>query len=160
MAGRGDDFKHRTAKIDLVTGKPPMRDWHGRPCHVLEGATIEMFRRTKEAVLPNTSAQYWQVGHGNFSKTMKIAGVIEMEMRRHGGERQGRQTSHDRCDITDAWAGVEKQGPFPAADKIVPVDLMIFRLADREYALCNYLDRIPVVVPAHSSGKHQVRSAL
>ena len=65
-------------------------------------------------------------------KAMEIARVIEVKMRQHRRHRQiGEALDHGR-DVAQARPGVEQERAIPAGDQIVPVDLMIFRLADRE----------------------------
>ena len=58
--------------------------------------------------------------------------MIVVEMRGHRGDRPICQARDDRRDIAQAGTGVEEQRPLLATDQIVPVDLVIFGLADRD----------------------------
>jgi hypothetical protein len=83
--------------------------------------------------------------------------MVEMEMRQERRHRQVGQARYYRRDVAQAGTGIEQQRPLVSHDQIVPVDLMVLRLADAIEAGRDLIDRIPVVEPAdiricHGSG--------
>src|SRR5438477_7175587 len=122
VVGIIDDFNPDATEIDLVARRPPMSDGDRCPGHVFERAEIEGLGRMEQSIICDASAEDGEIGYHDVIEAMEIAGMIEMEMRRHRGDRQGRQASRHRRYVVQTGTGVEEESAFTAADEIVPVD--------------------------------------
>lgn len=77
-------------------------------------------------------AEHREIGEGHAVEMFEAADMVEMEMRRQGGDREMCQALSDGPDIALAGAGIEHQRGCFAGDEITPVQLMVLGLADGE----------------------------
>jgi hypothetical protein len=154
MARGSEEIEIPISEVDWLPYRPPIGDVERRPNHILPMAEIEVIGRVKDTI-PFTRAEDWQIGHGNPVEAVEAASVVVMEVRGTRDNRETGQALGNGADIALTGTRIEKQSNGLAFDQIVPVDLMVFRFADRVDTGSNRLDGEPIVMPADARCKHQ-----